>query len=62
MKYKVDHENWMSASGTTGMAATFFVVSKSLFIFLCRVNKNFVSVFIAKLTNPKSTNKPNGIE
>ena len=52
----------MSTSGSSGMAAAFFVVSKSLFIFLCRVNKNFASVFMEKLINPKSTSMPNGIE
>ena len=52
----------MSAPGSLGMAAAFFIVSKSLFILLCRVNNHFVSVFIAKLTDPKLTNIPQGIE
>ena len=53
----------MIASGSSGMVAAFFVVSKSLFqMIFSRVNKNFVSVFIATLTNSKSTNIRKGIE
>ena len=48
---KLNERIWFIRNGDS-----FFVVSKSLFILLCRVNKNFVSIFIAKLTNPKSTN------
>ena len=54
---KLNERIWFIRNGDS-----FFVVSKSLFILLCRVNKNFVSVFIAKLTNPKSTNISKGIE
>ena len=61
MKYKVDHENQRAHLVYQEWRQLFFLVSKSLFILLCRVNKNFVLVFTAKLTNPKSTNIPKGI-
>ena len=49
------------AVGSVGIAAAFTFVSNNLLRSLSNVIKIFVSVFIAKLTKPKSTMRLRGI-